>query len=169
MKLLQNFGQKIEQQKTIQKDKDMENAKNLNTEKIIKALQVHIGVVDMRCEKCPYNQDNGSEICIDLLMTDSLALIESYEKKIKELTEENERLRAENEALAISEVKECEISQMLVYRIRDKHPAVMAIRADTVKKMHSEIKKRCIKGGIYPAFVARTVENVVKEMLEGKR
>ena len=59
----------------------------LNREQIIKALQGHIGVVDMRCEECPYNQDNGSEICVDLLLTDSLALIESYEKKIKELTE----------------------------------------------------------------------------------
>ena len=41
-------------------------------------------------------------------------------------------------------------------------------KIDTVRKMHTEIKERCIKGGIYPAFVARTIENVAKEMLEGK-
>lgn len=78
----------------------------LNREKIIKALQGHIGVVDMRCEECPYNQDNGSEICIDLLVTDSLALIESYEKKIKKLTEENERLRADTIDEFVKMVKE---------------------------------------------------------------
>ena len=48
-------------------------------------------------------------------------------------------MRAENEALAISKVKECEISQMLVYRIRDKHPAVMAVIADTVRKMQERL------------------------------
>lgn len=40
--------------------------------------------------------------------------------------------------------------------------------ADTVRKMHSEIKKRCIKGGIYPAFVASTIDQIQKEMLEGE-
>lgn len=39
---------------------------------------------------------------------------------------------------------------------------------DTVRKMQAEIKARCIKGGIYPAFVARVVEDVAKEILEGK-
>ena len=38
--------------------------------------------------------------------------------------------------------------------------------ADTVRKMHSKIKKRCIEGGIYPAFVARTIDKIAKEMLE---
>lgn len=40
--------------------------------------------------------------------------------------------------------------------------------ADTVRKMHTEIKERCIKGGIYPAFVARTIDQIAKELLEGK-
>ena len=40
-------------------------------------------------------------------------------------------------------------------------------KTDTVRKMHSEIKKRCIEGGIYPAFVASTIDQIAKEMLEG--
>ena len=40
--------------------------------------------------------------------------------------------------------------------------------ADTVKKMQELIKERCIEGGIYPAFVARTIDQVAKEILEGK-
>lgn len=42
-----------------------------------------------------------------------------------------------------------------------------AIKADTVQKMQSLIKERCIKGGIYPAFVAGVIDQIAKEMLEG--
>lgn len=38
--------------------------------------------------------------------------------------------------------------------------------SDVARKMHSEIKERCIKGGIYPAFVERTIDQIAKEMLE---
>jgi hypothetical protein len=41
------------------------------------------------------------------------------------------------------------------------------IKADTVRKMHSLIKERCIKGGIYPAFVESTIEKVANELLGG--
>ena len=37
---------------------------------------------------------------------------------------------------------------------------------DTALKMQSEIKERCIKKGIYPAVVARVVDEVAKEMVE---
>lgn len=40
-------------------------------------------------------------------------------------------------------------------------------KIDTVKKMQSEIEARCIKGGIYPAFVASTIDQITKEMVEG--
>ena len=42
------------------------------------------------------------------------------------------------------------------------------IKAETVRKMHSEIEERCIKGGIYPAFVKRTIDQIAKEMVEGE-
>ena len=41
-------------------------------------------------------------------------------------------------------------------------------RADTVRKMQSEIEARCIKGGIYPAFVASTIDQIANELMEGK-
>ena len=43
---------------------------------------------------------------------------------------------------------------------------IRQVRADTVRKMQSEIKERCIKGGIYPAFVASTIDQIAKEMLD---
>lgn len=40
-------------------------------------------------------------------------------------------------------------------------------KEDTVRKMQERIKEHCIKGGIYPAFVASTIDQIAKEMLEG--
>ena len=39
-------------------------------------------------------------------------------------------------------------------------------KTDAVRKMQEAIKERCIKGGIYPAFVKNVVEAVAKELLE---
>ena len=49
----------------------------------------------------------------------------------------------------------------------EKHNIEYAL--NTVRAMQSEIKDRCIKGGIYPAFVARTIDQIAKEMLEGNQ
>ena len=40
---------------------------------------------------------------------------------------------------------------------------------DTVRKMQSEIKARCLEKGILPAVVARAIDEVAKEMSEGNR
>lgn len=37
---------------------------------------------------------------------------------------------------------------------------------DAVRKMQKAIKERCLKGGIYPAFVKNVVEAVERELLE---
>jgi glucose-6-phosphate-specific signal transduction histidine kinase len=71
---------------------------------------------------------------------------------IKELTEENERLRAE-----------VSVKKKLLDKCVDLEDKV---KADTVRKMHSEIEARCIKGGIYPAFVARTIDQIAKEIID---
>ena len=76
---------------------------------------------------------------------------------IKELAEENERLRDE---LEIKSQKRVNIFELVESYDRGKTKGV--------KKMRSEIERRCIEGGIYPAFVAKVVEDVEREMLEGK-
>lgn len=75
---------------------------------------------------------------------------------IKELAEENERLRA------IPEQLHNEMSERMLEERKIE-------RKLTVRKMHFEIKERCIKGGIYPAFVASTIDQIEKEMLEGEK
>ena len=63
---------------------------NLNAKKVKKALEIHTGILDKACEECPYNREAYDEICLDVLVVDTLALISSQEQRIKELTEENE-------------------------------------------------------------------------------
>ena len=41
-----------------------------------------------------------------------------------------------------------------------------AEKTHIIHKMQTMIKEECIAGGIYPAFVARVVENVGKKLLE---
>lgn len=41
----------------------------------------------------------------------------------------------------------------------------MSAKADTVRKMQAEIEARCIKGGIYPAFVKSTIDQIAEEIL----
>lgn len=90
-------------------------------------------------------------------------------KAFKELTEENERLRAERESVNKEAFRKWKkIADETADRFEGLYQdAKKALVADTVRKMQSEIERRCIKGGIYPAFVASTIKQITKEMLEG--
>lgn len=89
-----------------------------------------------------------------------------FERKCASLNDENERLK---------EILHTDIRFVCVSRGSGKtnHLKEVArlrmdeVRAYAVREMHSKIKDRCIKGGIYPAFVARTIDQIAKEMLEG--
>jgi hypothetical protein len=102
------------------------------------------------CKECPYNCNCAT--CISTLQGDALSLI-------KELTEENGRLKAR--VLEENHLRH-QAEEMLAN-------GMSVVKADTVSKMHSEIEARCIKGGIYPAFVASTIDQIAKEMLEGEK
>ena len=88
------------------------------------------------CVECPYK---GVQFCSETLEEDALSLI-------KELTEEIEILTKALE----SKCNECSARE----------------RANTVREMQAEIINRCIKGGIYPAFVATTIDKIAKEMID---
>ena len=119
----------------------------LNAEQIIESLEFfHHRILHTSLAKKIYE----AEI---MAIVDALSLI-------KELTEENERLRLKVGAYQVKEA-------LLSSQLDDKCDMCIAReRADTVKKMQSEIEARCIKGGIYPAFVKSTIDQIAKEMLE---
>lgn len=102
----------------------------------------------LSCIDCPY-QDK--DIKCSNLTINALSLI-------KELTEENERLKIDVEILKMPRATIFEIADAFE-RGRKKG------KADTVRKMQAEIEARCIKGGIYPAFVKSTIAQIAEEML----
>ena len=75
---------------------------NLNAEQVNKALELCLAndVCDSSCEICPYT-DNMKN-CMDEMLRDVLALINSQEQKIKELTEENEKLTIKMNAYGLT-------------------------------------------------------------------
>lgn len=110
---------------------------------IIKALECCFS--DGSCDGCPYTERVD---CRRELERNALSLI-------KELTEENERLRG------------CVMSEEQVRNIANEtiQQGIFIIKADTVRKMQSEIEARCIKGGIYPAFVKSTIDQIAEELI----
>ena len=135
----------------------------LNRENIIKALEWCIQSVS--CEYCDYNK---SSVDVCSIRSDALALIKELTEKVENYRNELGEVRvalaeANNDKKKLSEENESlkEDNHILATEFKDN------IIADTVWKMHSLIKERCIKGGIYPAFVAGVIDQVAKEMLEG--
>ena len=90
-----------------------------------------------------------------------LAQRECLRNQVKNLTEENERLTASIKILANNNA-DLEAELALTYDLLED------AKSDTVNKMYLMIKERCVKGGIYPAFVASTITQVAKEILEGE-
>jgi hypothetical protein len=64
---------------------------NLNAEAVKKALEC-CSADTADCHSCPYSEFSEFN-CFDNAKKDALALINSQEQRLKELTEENERLR----------------------------------------------------------------------------
>ncbi len=147
---------------------------NLNAEQIIKALECctrgRKSKDDRPCLDCPYNECNlvggtserqTTGTCQGWLMKDALSLI-------KELTEDNERLRnwCENKiVLDNDELKE--VKTACLERIK---LDVKRIKTDTVRKFAKRLKEYYneLSGKTFPPLVAYHIEQIEKEMLEDR-
>lgn len=146
----------------------------LNREQIIKALEccTNIGkgdLVECVCEECPYCI--GKDDCRNL---DSYALA-----LIKELTEENERWRAEKETLEIyNKYYKYKNKELTAFNRRwakecaELQDECEYIKADTVRKMQEKLKYTlCINNEenyefFDYAYTLETIDQVAKEMLD---
>lgn len=125
----------------------------MEREQIKKALECCIANDwnNTKCNECPiYNGGGG---CIDELKKITIDLINSQEQRIKELAEENERLKA-TKYMAYSDGR----IEMI--------PTIESVRADTVNKMYLMIKERCIKDGVFFAPMMGIVNLVAEEIIE---
>lgn len=118
----------------------------MNREQIVKALECCTSPEkDCNCPfSCPYGDITGT-CCIQALMAHALSLI-------REMEIELEAMRTAANSLKMHYEKANELD---------------GIKADTVRRMQEMIKERCIKGGIYPVFVARVIDQIAKEILDG--
>ena len=82
------------------------------------------------------------------------------DKKVAELTEENEKLREQNDYL----VKEAVFSPM------ERANNTLEVKADTVRKMHERLKERFSTATRYSKYsgagVVMVIDQIAKEMLE---
>ena len=150
---------------------------NLNAEQIKKALECHAGYFS--CDECPYDpyEETGERYCGCVLAKHALALITSQEQRIKELTEENERLRGI--LLQFTDIVHkwgnkngYDTSEISLVPILNEANAIKTqIEADTVRKMQERLKMyfgTYILGYKIPlSEVLKVINQIAKEMLEG--
>jgi hypothetical protein len=92
-------------------------------------------------------------------MADALALITSQEQRIKELTEENERLSGA--------VKQYEEERKYHFEMSRK------LNVDTVRKMQERLKAEArtiqdYRGTVVSVVLVKNIDQIAKEMLEGE-
>ena len=127
-------------------------------ERIVKALECCLAD-RVICDNCPIQKECESNPFDATLARYALTLI-------KELTEEIKDLEADYDR--VYEQAEADIHGNMADGGTSCHWCMDKTKVDTVKRMQTMIKEECIAGGIYPAFVARVIENVGKKILEGK-
>ena len=132
---------------------------NLNAEQVKKALECCLTTSEGDCIACGYRgkKDKLFITCTNILMADALALINSQEQRIKELTEKNEGLRADCAKGANALIEEMRRN--------------FTIKADTVRKMQERLKAHLEKPEFpWDSFTVaeEIIDQIAKEMLEGE-
>lgn len=121
----------------------------MDREQIIKALECCSD--GGRCNDCPYDSDCFMPQWV--IVKDAFALI-------RELTEENERLKAENESLKTQR-------RVLAVNLKDSCKREIAAKADTVREMQERLKKAFNFGHtILEKSICDIIDQIAKELLE---
>ena len=123
----------------------------MNPHEIIKALEKCLnGYYGCNTGSCYFFANAISEHCWICAIRHALDLINRQKAEIEELKEE----------LFFAKQKRANIFELV--ESYDKG------RVAGCKDFAEEVEKRCVAGGIYPAFVRATIKRVKEEMTEGK-
>lgn len=136
---------------------------NLNAEQVKRGLECCANNDECVGEACPYYTTG----CEKNMPKDALALINSQEQRIKELTEENERLHA-----SCTELTQCCTKLETLYKIECRR--VDTVKADTVRKMQERLKADAVTiqdhtGKLGVVVGVGNIDDVAREMLEGEK
>lgn len=129
----------------------------LKPDNIVKALECHAsGKID-NCIHCPYENIDlkYDETCAQRMLGDAILLI-------KELTEENERLRGFNSA-------KCEDCAGCTSWKCDCANIEAQAKADTVRKMQDRLIAEFRKDDRMNYYLRMTLDQIAKEMVDGEK
>lgn len=148
--------------------KELEDEKNEVFEKGCENLtRLEEAYLKLESENLKLTKENESlKQCMEHEHASFMEIFGQYAEKCEGLEAENEKLTIKMNAYGLAAKRLAEENGRLAAHHK---AACEAVKADTVRKMQSEIEKRCDEGGIYPAFVARTIDQIAKEMLEGAK
>ena len=129
---------------------------------IIKALEC---CRDCKCKDCPcYNKETDG--CKELDEQDILDLINRQKAEIERLQHIIINFMAEIEDWEYRyNIDTSNIPKIAILGM-EKVENIKALKSEAIKEFADEFEKRCIAGGIYPAFVKRQLHDVKKEMVE---
>ena len=149
----------------------------LNKEQIIKALEC-CHTDKFSCIDCPFQYLNKFKECTNI-NKNAVALI-------KELAEENERLRGENEqwrndwernqsqweeAYGKLEQENIEQDEAIIRALKEMGKIRQETKADTVRKMQERLDKRFCHDpaflGVEQRLIMDVIDQIAKEILEG--
>ncbi len=171
---------------------------NLNAEQVKKALECCVTTSEGDCKKCGYRGKSHDNFitCTNCLIADALALINSQEQRIKELTEEKTELWEERNRIYDDLQDWKEIAEGYQKQFEDCYekkaklteenerlrgvkeeyetfigglkPRIDTIRADTVRKMQERLKKyyHHLSSKTLPASVEYHIDQIANEMLK---
>lgn len=144
---------------------------------IIKALECHIGKDDKRCKHCAYTIYGCN--CLEKLLFALYDLINRKDAEIERLHEviNGFEEQSHKDLLQLCELSEkYENAQAEIEQWKEEANKYQSLwceavtdiqnaKSEAIKEFTKEFEKRCIAGGIYPAFVKRKLNDVKKEMM----
>ena len=127
---------------------------------IIKALECCSGID--KCIDCPYTTIN------DCAKQNAKDVIDLINRQKAELADEKEKGEMCAEVIARQDKERAVIVNDRNYLLKENNKLqdqIKAAKSEAIKEFIAEFERRCIDGGIYPAFVKRQLEHVKEEMV----
>ena len=113
---------------------------------IIKALECCKSAVATDCKGCPLYNTEKTCTCVTVLSENALDLVNRQKEEIEELKELKEKLL---------------YNLKTVCNEKDEDN----IKSEAITEYMEEVKRRCIKSGLYPVIIKNILHNVKEDMV----
>lgn len=114
---------------------------------IIKALECCKSAIATGCKDCPLYNTEKTCTCVTILSENALDLINRQEAEI-------ERLHKILNSYALQ-----------YGTVTDQSKKIKQIKSEAITEYMEEVKRRCIKSGLYPVIIKNILHNVKEDMV----